>query len=90
MTYRVQLSPHAIREYKKLDPSIKPQVQAGIDALKKSPLVGPKAKRLKGHLHGYCRYRVGDYRIVYFVDQKERAVLIDYIQHRKDVYRDLE
>ena len=90
MTYSVRLSPHAVREYKKLDPSIRPSIQAGIDALQRSPLAGPKIKRLKGRLQAHHRYRVGDYRIVYTVAQHEPVVYVDYIQHRKDVYRGLD
>ena len=90
MTYKVQLSPHAARQYKKLDPSVKPHISAGIDLLGHSPLAGGNIKRLKGRLHEYYRYRVGDYRIVYTVGQRDRAVYIDYIQHRKDVYRSIE
>ena len=89
MTYRIQISAHALREYKKLDPSVKPAVQAGIDALQRNPLSDPKIKRLKGQLHQYYRYRAGDYRIVYAVDRRNSVVYVDYIQHRKDVYRDI-
>ena len=89
MTYKILLSPHAVRQYKKLEPSVKPSVQAGIDILQRAPLAGPKIKRLKGRLHAYYRYRVGDYRIVYTVDAQEHAVYIDYIQHRKDIYREM-
>ena len=90
MTYKVLFSPHAVRQYKKLEPSVKPSVQAGIDTLQRAPLAGPKIKRLKGRLHTYYRYRVGDYRIVYAFVESERVVYVDYIQHRKDVYREIE
>lgn len=87
MTYKVELSPHALREYQRLDASIRPDVQAGLDALQQNPLTGPKIRRLKGRLHAYHRYRAGAYRIVYAADPRERKVYVDYIQHRKDVYR---
>ena len=90
MTYKVLLSPHAAKAHQKFDPSIKPQIQSGIDALGRNPIHGSKIKRLKGRLSEYYRYRVGDYRIVYTVNQKNRLVFVDYIQHRKDVYRDME
>lgn len=90
MTYKVELSPRAAKAYKKLDPSIKPHIQAAIDALEKSPLAGAPIKRLKGRLRQYHRYRVGDYRILYFVETRERIVFVDYIQHRKEVYRGFE
>lgn len=90
MTYDVRLSPHAVRAYQKLDPSVRPQIQAGLDALRHHPATGPKVKRLKGRLREYYRYRVGDYRIVYAIAHQEHAVYVDYIQHRKDIYRSME
>ncbi len=87
MTYNVRLSPHAAKDYQRLDASIRSQMQAGLDALQSHPLSGPKIKRLKGRLRDYWRYRVGDYRIVYAVDQQARVVYVEYLQHRKDVYR---
>ena len=90
MTYSVRLSPHAVRQYQKLDPSVKSRIPAGLDSLHNNPLAGPHITRLKGRLHGYIRYRVGAYRIVYVVVPAERAVYVDYIQHRKDVYRAME
>ncbi|MBI4226920.1 MAG: type II toxin-antitoxin system RelE/ParE family toxin [Candidatus Omnitrophica bacterium] len=90
MTYRVQLSPHAVREYQKLDASIKPDIAAALDALQHQPLAGAKIKRLKGRLRTYYRYRTGDYRIAYVVDTKARLVSVDYIQHRGDIYRHME
>jgi mRNA interferase RelE/StbE len=89
VTYKVQLSPHAVRQYKKLGPSVKSAIQGGLDALQDHPLAGSRIKRLKGRLHEYYRYRVGDYRIVYVVAQHEHVVCVDYLQHRKDVYRDI-
>ena len=62
-------------------------VRTALDVLQHTPLHGPKIKRLKGRLHGYYRYRVGDYRIVYAVDARQQIVYVDYLQHRKDVYR---
>ena len=89
MIYSVKLSPHAVREYRALDPPIKAQARIGLDVLQHHPLGGPKIKRLKGRLRDYYRYRVGDYRIVYTVAQPEQTVYVDYIQHRRDVYRRL-
>ena len=89
MTSSLRLSPHAIKPYTKLEASVKSAVQAALDALQAHPLHGPKIKRLKGRLREYFRYRVGDYRIVYMymVDPHARIVSVDYMQHRKDIYR---
>ena len=89
MICKVRLSPHAVNEYKKLPSDIKPEIQEGLDSLAKSPFAGPKVKRLKGRLREYFRYRVQDYRIVYTVDQKAAIVYVDYIQHRREIYRNI-
>ena len=87
MTYRVLLSPHVVRAYKKFDPPTQALIRAGLEAVKQHPFGGPKVKRLKGRLREYYRYRAGDYRIVYAIDRRAHVVYVDYIQHRKDVYR---
>lgn len=45
-------------------------------------------KPLRYSFVGHRRIRVGDYRIVYRVDAKDRMVTIVLIKHRKDVYED--
>jgi mRNA interferase RelE/StbE len=44
--------------------------------------------KLVGHDNLY-RIRVGDYRIVYAIDDAKSSVEITIIAHRRDVYRDL-
>ncbi len=43
-------------------------------------------KPLRYSLKGHRRLRVGDYRIVYRIDQDAQLVTIVVIKHRKDVY----
>ena len=45
------------------------------------------ALKLKGH--SYWRIRIGDYRVLYSIDDKEKIISIMAVSHRKDVYRDL-
>lgn len=45
-------------------------------------------KPLRYSFVGHRRIRVGDYRIVYRVDEKSHIVTIVIIKHRKDVYKD--
>ncbi|MDQ5890939.1 MAG: mRNA interferase RelE/StbE [Candidatus Dependentiae bacterium] len=43
-------------------------------------------KPLRYSLKGYRRLRVGNYRVVYRIDNAEHVVIIVAVQHRKDVY----
>jgi mRNA interferase RelE/StbE len=90
VSYKVVLSPHALRCYKKFNPAVQTDIAKGIDSLVQNPVSGAKIKRLKGRLSAHYRYRVGDYRVVYTLDPGKRLVYVDYIQHRKDVYREAE
>lgn len=48
----------------------------------------PKATKLKG-LDELYRVRVGNYRIVYTIEDQKLLILIVRIAHRKDVYKRL-
>jgi mRNA-degrading endonuclease RelE of RelBE toxin-antitoxin system len=57
------------------------------EGLTADPFPSQSLKLAGGEL--FYRIRVGDYRIVYQVDTEEKQVVIQYIRHRRDVYRDL-
>ena len=57
---------------------------AALDEIHDNPLAG---KSLAGNLKGYRSYRVGDYRIIYEVDNDRLLVYIEKIAHRKESYR---
>ena len=46
-------------------------------------------KALQGGGAGFWRYRVGDYRVICALRDKELLVLVLKIGHRREVYRDL-
>jgi mRNA interferase RelE/StbE len=60
------------------------RLRAAIDALAVEPR--PRgAEKLAGR--DDYRIRVGDYRVVYAVDDRDRLVLVARIAHRREVYR---
>lgn len=61
------------------------KIDAAILSLKTNPHPFPQSKKLKGEEKR--RLRVGDYRVVYAVDEKEKSITIYRIRHRKEVYR---
>jgi mRNA interferase RelE/StbE len=56
------------------------------EILKIDPRNYPNIKSLKGELSGYYRYRVGDYRVIYEIDDNSKLVTILLIAHRSRVY----
>jgi len=45
-------------------------------------------KPLRYSLRGHRRLRVGDYRVVYRIEQAKRMVIVIAIKHRKNVYEE--
>lgn len=54
--------------------------------LKRNPYFGPNIKRLKGNFSDYYRYRIGDYRLFYKIEDEKIMIFIVDIKHRKDAY----
>lgn len=44
-------------------------------------------RHLRGELTGLHSARVGDYRVVYEIDEEDNIVTVTYVDHRADVYR---
>ena len=42
---------------------------------------------LKSNLSGLYKLRVGDYRIIYEIDLKDKVVTVHKVGHRKDIYQ---
>ena len=79
---RVHLT--AAREYRRLQGPLRERVGRAIDALGSDPR--PAGTVRLGGRDDY-RIRVGDYRVVYAVDDAERLVIVARIAHRREVYR---
>lgn len=83
--HRVELLPTAARVLAKLDTRAQRRIARRIDALSVEPRpVG--AQKLRG-ADDIWRIRVGDFRILYSVDDERLLVLVIRIGHRRDVYR---
>lgn len=54
--------------------------------LRSNPYYGPSIKKLRSYKPDTWRYRVGDYRIFYQIDDDKKIVHIKSIEHRKDAY----
>ncbi|GLY26623.1 type II toxin-antitoxin system RelE/ParE family toxin [Micromonospora sp. NBRC 101691] len=85
MTCRVEVHPAALRELHKLPRPAFGEALKVIVALVTDPRPAG-AKALVGEPSGTLRVRIGDYRIVYLVDDAQRLVTIYRVAHRREVY----
>jgi mRNA interferase RelE/StbE len=85
--YAVKLTRPAVKETGRLAPKIRGQIAGRLEELAANPR--PRdARRLVGREKGY-RVHVGEYRILYDVDDPARLVIVWRVKHRKDAYRNL-
>ena len=84
MSFSIRIKESAAKELRRVAKPDRARIVAAIDRLAETPHLGTS---LKGDLRGLRRIRVGDYRILYEVRDKELVVLVVRIAHRGDAYR---
>ena len=82
--YQIEFRPAALRELRKIDRAVQPRLHGAIALLAQDPRP-PASRQLRGR-DGY-RLRVGDYRIIYTINDGILLIVVVTIGHRRDVYR---
>ena len=83
--YDLRIKPSAERDLCRLPRSTIERIHIKILALRDGPRP-PGSRKLSGNLEGW-RVRVGDYRILYLIDDTAETVTVVRVRHRRDVYR---
>ena len=86
--YEVRLSVEAQNFYNKTSVATVKKINRCLMVLEQDPYNHPNITALRGNLAGRYRYRIGDYRIVYLVDEASKVVFVTLIAHRTKVYDD--
>jgi len=85
--YSISFARSARKELEHLSGELTERILAKIETLAENPRPVGVIK-----LHGQknlWRMRVGDYRVVYSIDDFSKMIDISVIRHRRDVYRDM-
>ena len=84
--YQVKLESKAEAALRRLPAEVLRRVDSKFSALENNPR--PKGvKKLSGRKKEGWRVRVGDYRVLYRIDDDKKLVLIYRIRHRSEAYR---
>lgn len=83
--FRIEVRPAALRVLRKLDPPVAQRVRGAIALLADDPRP-PGARPLRGR--PAYRVRVGDYRVIYTIEDDVLLVVVVDLGHRREVYRD--
>ncbi|NMA93214.1 MAG: type II toxin-antitoxin system RelE/ParE family toxin [Clostridiales bacterium] len=88
MKYSVEVTPRFEREFKKLDRYTRLMIKAWIDK-NLSGCEDPRAqgKALSANRKGQWRYRIGDYRLICFIEDSRLIILALSVGHRSEAYK---
>jgi mRNA interferase RelE/StbE len=83
--YRVELKPSARKELERLPDHVIARIMPRLETFAANPRPAGCRKLHGGH--NEWRIRVGDYRVVYVIDDAHSAVRITRIRHRREAYQ---
>jgi mRNA interferase RelE/StbE len=87
LAYKVVLLEQAIEDLSSLDKQIAQRILYKVGThLTKSP--DTNGKPLKGEFSGFYRYRIVDWRVIYYLEQDENTLTVTRVRHRKKVYKE--
>jgi mRNA interferase RelE/StbE len=88
--YRIETTPRFEKDFSKLDPAVGRRVMKKIDYLAAHPeVVSQPLRNPPADLAGLHKYRVGDYRLLLWVDQRTQLITLYAVAHRRQIYRGL-
>jgi mRNA interferase RelE/StbE len=83
VSYKVSILPSAEKEMERLPVSVHIRITRKILTLENNPR--PRGvKKLSGR--DEYRLRVGDYRVLYVINNRNRVITVSAVGHRRDVY----
>jgi len=84
MAYRIKSLPSARRSLARLPKRVQQQASRRIDGLALDPRPAA-SKQLSGDLREFRRLRIGDYRVVYLIQDDALIVVVVAVGHRRDI-----
>ena len=84
MNFSIRIKRSAVRELRRLSKEDRVRIVEAVDRLAENPFLG---SALKGDLRGLRRLRVGDYRVLYEVQDDALVVLVIRVAHQREAHR---
>ena len=84
--FEVILSPEAEEFYSLADRPLAKKLARCFQQLEKEPRRHNAIRLLTGEFKGFRRYRIGQWRVVYEIDDSSHCVHVLSVAHRREVY----
>ena len=86
MSYEIGFKPSALREIRKLEEPTRQGIVSEIELLADNPRPDG-CKKLKGESNLYRIRVLGNYRVVYEIQDRKLIITVVKVGHRRDIYR---
>lgn len=86
-SYNIIFKPSVEKDLRSLPRAMVARIFERVEALRDDPL--PRRSLKLAAAEELYRIRVGDYRVIYAVDEDNQQVIVHYVRHRRDAYRQL-
>ena len=87
--YKLSPTPAFKKDLRSLDRPIAKRVVEKIEYLAKNPHLAEMVAYLPNNLKGLKKYRVGDWRVLFWVDDTKKEITLYGVEHRGSVYKKL-
>lgn len=88
--YRVETTPRFADDMRRLDRALAVRIIERVEWLAQHPeVLRTPLRHVPPDLKGLHKYRVGDYRVLLWVDRQHEVLTLYGVAHRRSVYREL-
>ena len=86
--YQIKTTPTFDKDIRKLDRQIVKRIIRKIEWVASQPEIpNSPIKYLPKGLEGLQKYRIGDWRILFWIDHQKKEIILYGAEHRKSIYR---
>ncbi len=87
MKYKVVIHKRVAKYLNKLSSKEKEVIKASLRKLEDGKFEELKVKKMYGEWEGYRRFKIGNKRVIFWLDEEEKVIYIDYIEARGNIYK---
>lgn len=85
--YKTVVHRRAVKYLRKMPLPQQQKIKETLSQLSQNPFEYHGAKNMAGEWAGYKRIRIGDFRIIYWIDKDKSIIYVDHIGPRGNVYK---
>ena len=82
--YGIEFTRSAKKSFLKISKKEQLRISIAVDKLALDPMIG---KPLKGSLKDFWSLRIGNYRVIYYIQKDKLLIMVFDVRHRREVYR---